>query len=158
SLLASDLRREEERIRRDFGKSLLARSEDLAAAAAILSELDAIDARAAFGRAVEGAAPEFSDHEWALSGARHPLLDRRLAAARRAVFGEETGDREAVPLDLGLAAGRRWLLVSGPNAGGKTVVLKTVGLFSMLAQSGFQLPASRAVLPFFRSFFTVIGD
>lgn len=158
ALLASDLRQEEERIRREFGKSLLARADDLVSAAALLAELDAIEARAAFGRAVDGTTPEFSDREWTLAGARHPLLDRRLGAARRAVFGEESGEREAVPLDVELGSDKRWLLVSGPNAGGKTVVLKTVGLFSMLAQSGFLLPAARAVLPFFRSFFTVIGD
>ena len=158
SLLASDLRHEEERIRREFGRSLLARAADLGSAAAVLSELDAIEARAAFGRAGDAAMPEFSDTEWALSRARHPLLDRALAAARQKVFGEEPVERDAVPLDVELDPGKRWLLVSGPNAGGKTVVLKTVGLFSMLAQAGFLLPAGRAVLPFLTSFFTVIGD
>ena len=158
SLLSSDLRREEERIRREFGRQLLARGEDVLAASTLLSELDAIEARAAFARAGEAVVPEFSAREWTLAGARHPLLDRNLAAARRSVFGEESGDRDAVPLDVELSPGRRWLLVSGPNAGGKTVVLKTVGLFSMLAQSGFLLPARRAVLPFFRAFPAVIGD
>ncbi|HET7453736.1 MAG TPA: hypothetical protein VFL12_13395, partial [Thermoanaerobaculia bacterium] len=158
SLLSSDLRREEERIRRAFGRELLSRSGDLLSAAAILSELDGIEARGAFASACDAVMPEFSPREWALSGARHPLLDRGLAGSRRSVFGEETGDRDAVPLDVELASGRRWLLVSGPNAGGKTVVLKTVGLFSMLAQAGFLLPARRAVLPFFHAFPTVIGD
>jgi len=158
SLLSSDLRREEERIRREFGRALLSRGEDLAAAAEILSELDVIEARGAFARTCEAVMPEFSSRDWTLTGARHPLLDRGLAPARRTVFGEEPGTRDAVPLDVELAPGRRWLLVSGPNAGGKTVVLKTVGLFSMLAQAGFLLPARRAVLPFFRAFPTVIGD
>ena len=158
SLLSSDLKREEERIRREFGRALLSRGDDLLDAAALLSELDAIEARGTFARACEGAMPEFSARDWTLSGARHPLLDRGLAAARRSVFGEEPGERDAVPLDVELASGKRWLLVSGPNAGGKTVVLKTVGLFSMLAQAGFLLPARRAVLPFFRAFPTVIGD
>ncbi len=158
SLLSSDLRREEERIRREFGRALLARGEDLAAAAEILSGLDGIEARGAFARTVDAVRPEFSSREWTLSGARHPLLDRSLASARRSVFGEEAGERDAVALDVELAPGKTWLLVSGPNAGGKTVVLKTVGLFSMLAQAGFLLPARRAVLPFFRAFPTVIGD
>jgi len=158
SLLSSDLKREEERIRREFGRALLSRGEDLLAAAELLSELDAIEARGAFARACEATMPEFSPRDWAISGARHPLLDRGLAAARRTVFGEEPGTRDAVPLDVELAPGKRWLLVSGPNAGGKTVVLKTVGLFSMLAQAGFLLPARRAVLPFFRAFLTLIGD
>jgi DNA mismatch repair protein MutS2 len=158
SLLSSDLRREEERIRREFGRALLSRGDDLSAAGAILAELDAIEARAVFAKVGDAAMPEFSARDWTISRARHPLLDRKLAAARQKVFGEEPVERDAVPLDIELDAGKRWLLVSGPNAGGKTVVLKTVGLFSMLAQSGFLLPASRAVLPFFRSFFTVIGD
>jgi len=158
SLLSSDLRREEERIRREFGRAVLARGSDLVSAAAILGELDAIEARALFSRAVGGAMPEFSERDWEISGARHPLLDRGLAAARRKVFGEEPEDRDAVPLDVVLAPGKRWLLVSGPNAGGKTVVLKTIGLFSMLAQSGFLPPARRAILPFFGAFHTVIGD
>jgi len=158
SLLSSDLRREEERIRREFGRALLARGGDLAAAAEILSELDGIEARGAFARACEAVMPEFSSRDWTLTGARHPLLDRGLAPARRTVFGDEPETRDAVPLDVELAPGKRWLLVSGPNAGGKTVVLKTVGLFAMLAQSGFLLPARRAVLPFFRAFPTVIGD
>src|SRR5204862_3610794 len=67
SLLASDLRHEEERLRREFGRSLLARAADLVSAAAVLSELDAIEARAAFGRAGDAAMPEFSEREWALS-------------------------------------------------------------------------------------------
>lgn len=158
SLLSSDLRREEERIRREFGRDLLSRGDDLVSAAAILADLDAIAARALFSREFDGAMPEFSDRAWEISGARHPLLDRALSAARRRVFGDEPPERDAVALDVALAPGKRWILVSGPNAGGKTVVLKTVGLFSMLAQCGFLLPARRAVLPFFRSFHTVIGD
>ena len=67
--------------------------------------------------------------------------------------------RDAVPLDLELPADRRLLVVSGPNAGGKTVVLKTAGLFAMLAQCGVPLPAGPGTrVPVFRSIHTEIGD
>jgi DNA mismatch repair protein MutS2 len=159
SLLASDLRREEERVRREFGQRLLARREDLERAAQILSHLDSVEARAVFARETESVSPEFSaDGRWELSGARHPLLDSRLASSRAEIFGEAKRMREVVPLDIDLPAGRRWLLLSGPNDGGKTVVLKTLGLFSQMAQSGFLLPARRAVLPVFRGFSCLVGD
>jgi DNA mismatch repair protein MutS2 len=159
SLLASDLRREEERIRREFGNAILARSADIENAAEILAHLDSVEARAIFSRETDGVLPEFSsDGRWELLGARHPLLDSRLAAAREAVFGEERRDRDVVPLDVELSEDKRWLLLSGPNSGGKTVVLKTLGLFSRMAQSGLPVPARRALLPVFRSFSCLVGD
>jgi DNA mismatch repair protein MutS2 len=160
SLLVSDLRREEERLRREFGRELLGREDDLRGAAGVLAEIDAIEARAGLARDTEAVEPELSDDgRWELSAARHPLLDERLAAVRERVFGPaRRGETGAVPLDIALAARQRCLLVSGPNAGGKTVVLKTLGLFSRMAQAGFLIPARRAVLPVFRRFFAVIGD
>ena len=159
SLLASDLRREEERIRRDFGNEILARRDAIRDAAEILSHLDSVESRAIFSRETAAVLPEFSsDGRWELSGARHPLLDARLAAAREAVFGEGRRERDVVPLEVDLSGDKQWLLLSGPNAGGKTVVLKTLGLFSKMAQSGLPLPARRAVLPVFRSFSCLVGD
>ncbi len=159
SLLSSDLRREEEKIRRDFGTGLLARGDEIREAANLLAHLDSIEARATFARETEAVLPEFSDDgRWELAGARHPLLDSRLAGARETVFGEEKRDRDVVPLDVDLAQTQRWVLLSGPNAGGKTVVLKTLGLFSTMAQAGLPLPARRAVLPVFRSFSSLVGD
>src|SRR4029450_2793738 len=106
-----------------------------------------------------GRLPEISeDGEWVLRGARHPLLDVRYEGLRRRVLGETRQGRSAVPLDLELPAETRLLVVSGPNAGGKTVVLKTAGLFSMLAQRGIPIPAdARHRLPVFRSIRTEIG-
>ena len=159
SLLASDLRREEERIRREFGNDLLARGDEIVEAAGILVHLDSVEARAIFARETGGALPEFSsDGRWELEGARHPLLDAKLAAAREAVLGDPRRDRDVVPLDVELSEKTKWLLLSGPNAGGKTVVLKTLGLFSMMAQSGLPLPARRAVLPHFTGFACLVGD
>jgi DNA mismatch repair protein MutS2 len=159
SLLSSDILREEERIRREFGNELLARNGEFERAGEILFRLDALEARAGFCRTIEGIRPDFSsDGRWELSGARHPLLDSRLTSVRSGALSEEKKGREAVPLDFELPGAAKCLLLSGPNAGGKTVALKTAGLFSMLAQSGFHLPARRATLPLFSRFFALVGD
>lgn len=159
ALLSVDMRREEERIRREFGGFLLARRAEFEASAGVLGALDVVSARAALADAVSGVAPEFSESgRWKLEEARHPLLDARLAPLRRDILGERREPHDAVPLDLDLAPGKKWLLISGPNAGGKTVVLKTLGLFSMMAQAGFYLPARSATLPAFSQIVASIGD
>jgi DNA mismatch repair protein MutS2 len=159
SLLASDARAEEDRIRREFGAQLLSRGEDFLRAAGLVAELDGAAARAELARRSEAVRPELSrDGRWSLSGARHPLLDARLRVLRETLFGLERSDRDAVPLDFQLTPEKRWLLVSGPNAGGKTVALKTIGLLSMLAQSGFYLPAKLATVPVFERILTSVGD
>jgi DNA mismatch repair protein MutS2 len=153
-------RREAERILRRFGGEVLEASGALLDAVRQLAELDALEARISFGELTQGRVPELSeDGTWRLAGARHPLLDARLAALRRAVLGETRPPKEAVPLDLELSRDKRLLVVSGPNAGGKTVVLKTAGLFSLLAQSGFPVPAAAGTqLPVFASIRSEIGD
>ncbi|HSB62907.1 MAG TPA: Smr/MutS family protein [Thermoanaerobaculia bacterium] len=135
------------------------RREELLAAVEVLTELDAYQARAEFSSRVAGVFPDFSDR-LVLKGARHPLLDRRLADLRADVFGElEERHADAVPLDLELPEGSRLLLLSGPNAGGKSVAMKTVGLFALLAQSGFAIPASTgSTLPVFDKVLVVAGD
>jgi DNA mismatch repair protein MutS2 len=136
-----------------------ARREDLVAAVEVLTELDAYQARAEFSSRVAGVFPDFSDR-LVLRGARHPLLDRRLADLRADVFGElEERHADAVPLDLELPEGSRLLLLSGPNAGGKSVAMKTVGLFALLAQSGFAIPCGPgSTLPVFDKVLVVAGD
>ena len=136
-----------------------ARREDLLAAVEVLTELDAYQARAEFSSSVAGVFPDFSDR-LVLREARHPLLDRRLADLRADVFGElEERHADAVPLDLELPEGSRLLLLSGPNAGGKSVAMKTVGLFALLAQSGFAIPAAAgSTLPVFDKILVVAGD
>ncbi len=83
-----------------------------------------------------------------IRNARHPLLERTLKARNVAV----------VPLTVELDAGHRQLIISGPNTGGKTVALKTVGLLALMAQSGIPVPAERAELPIFDAVFADIGD
>jgi DNA mismatch repair protein MutS2 len=160
ALLAAEERREIERLLRRFGELVLSREEELRTASHELAELDALEAKVAFGEMGEGRLPEIAeDGSWTLKAARHPLLDRRFEALRRRVLESAREGRDAVPLDLELPADRRLLVVSGPNAGGKTVVLKTAGLFAMLAQCGVPLPAAAGTrVPVFRSIRTEIGD
>lgn len=105
-----------------------------------LAHLDLRLACAAVSRAWDGCRVEPAD-EVDIAGARHPLL----AAST------------AVPIDLPLR-GVRALVVSGPNTGGKTVALKTLGLFSMLHQCGLRVPARQAALPVFDRVLADIGD
>ena len=136
------------------------RKRELLAAVEVLTELDGYQARAELARRSAGVFPE-TDGPLVLKKARHPLLDRRLAPLREEVFGERAEERasDAVPLDLELGEGQRLVLLSGPNAGGKTVAMKTVGLFALLAQSGFAVPADPGTsLPVFDRLLVVAGD
>ncbi len=83
-----------------------------------------------------------------LRKARHPLLERTL----------KPKGINVVPLTVELDKQHRQLVISGPNAGGKTVALKTVGLLALMAQSGIPVPAERAEMPIFDSVFADIGD
>ena len=83
-----------------------------------------------------------------LRNARHPLLERNLKPKGVAV----------VPLTVELEGEHRQIIISGPNTGGKTVGLKTVGLLALMAQAGIPVPAERAELPIFDGVFADIGD
>ncbi len=83
-----------------------------------------------------------------LHNARHPLLERNLKAKGASV----------VPVSVELEGERRQLIITGPNTGGKTVTLKTVGLLALMAQSGLPVPADRAELPVFDAVLADIGD
>jgi DNA mismatch repair protein MutS2 len=95
----------------------------------------------------------------ALRGARHPLLAPELADLREAALGHAGHRGEAVPLELDLDPEARCLVVTGPNAGGKTVALKTVGLLALAAQCGLPVPAGPGTrFPFLRSVVATVGD
>ncbi len=89
-----------------------------------------------------------SDRLFELQEARHPLLDLRLRSQGAKI----------VPLTLALPVGKRQMIVSGPNTGGKTVALKTAGLLAQMAQAGMPVPARSASLPLFTAIYADIGD
>lgn len=123
-------------------------TDDLMAAARLRSEMDVLFGVANWGRDFNCMSPEFSEGGLSLVSARHPLLDSGLRSE-----GAKT-----VPLTLEMGPAERVLVISGPNAGGKTVVLKTLGLLSLMAQSGIPVPAEKARLPILDHVFADIGD
>jgi len=115
----------------------------------ISCELEVTFAKARFGREFDCTRPSFSNGGLlSLVKARHPLLEDNLRGMNQAIS----------PVSLDLDRTRRILVISGPNAGGKTVVLKTVGLLAMMAQSGIPIPAEEAVIPLFDQILADIGD
>ncbi len=120
----------------------------------ILAEVESHFARARFAIALNCVQPIFTQ-ELSLIAARHPLLELRM---RGAALAEQEQPKVPVPITLVLPPEAKQLIISGPNTGGKTVALKTVGLLSLMAQSGIPVPAEEAKLPLFTSVFADIGD
>lgn len=129
-----------------------------------LLALDVAFARASFGERFGGTRPHWNeDRRFVLEQARHPLLmdfaSTRGAIAPVADEADLERMREAVvPLDLDLSSQCYQVVVTGPNTGGKTVVLKTAGLIVLMASIGLPVTAGRADLPFFRGVYADIGD
>jgi DNA mismatch repair protein MutS2 len=121
---------------------------------AILAQVESHSARARFANALNCSRPVFT-HELALTGARHPLLELRMRAT---ALEAGTDPATPVPLTIILPHDARQLIISGPNTGGKTVSLKTLGLLSLMAQAGSPVPAEEAKLPLFQSVYADIGD
>jgi DNA mismatch repair protein MutS2 len=95
----------------------------------------------------------------ALVAARHPLLDPRLAELRAEALGQAGHESAIVPLDVVLEPERRLLVITGPNAGGKTVALKTVGLLALASQCGLPVPAAAGSrVPWLRGLVATVGD
>ena len=119
-------------------------SEQIATDYTILAELDFIFAKAAYAQTYNGVAPTFNNEGYLhIKKGRHPLLDKK----------------KVVPIDVMLGKDFKLLIVTGPNTGGKTVSLKTVGLLTLMGQSGLHIPASeRSELGIFEEVFADIGD
>jgi DNA mismatch repair protein MutS2 len=145
---------------REIAKILFGLSEELRAqlpaiemAAEAVAELDFINARAVFHQSFNCVIPEIQTEtngsgELELIEARHPLLEENLRA---------TGDA-VVPVSFALNQDKNAMVISGANAGGKTVVLKTTGLLALMALSGISVPARFARFPFYASVLADIGD
>ncbi len=140
---------EKNRLLQEYADMLRGRLPELRSLATGLGRIDLVMARAHLGAEMRALPAEMSENDGImLVEARHPLLERSLSQDRSPI----------VPLDLALPEGTRVLMISGPNTGGKTVALKTVGLFSLMHQAGLLLPAGRACLPIFHGVFIDIGD
>jgi DNA mismatch repair protein MutS2 len=123
---------------------------ELAALVDDLGRLDLVFGRGELAERMEAVAPVVEEgRAVALRGARHPLL---LAQSWR------RPDRPVVPVDLELTPERPLLVITGPNAGGKTVALKTLALSCLMAQAGLHVPAGAARLPCLARLFAIIGD
>ena len=124
-------------------------AERMVSASTICAHLEVTFAKARFGRDFDCTRPVFSPGQLlSLTKARHPLLEDNLRSEHRSVS----------PVSLDMDVNRRVLVISGPNAGGKTVVLKTAGLIALMAQSGMPVPADEATVPLFDSVLADIGD
>lgn len=121
-----------------------AAGEDLLRNSRLMVELDVLFAKAKTSAALHGEAVELTcERRLDLRGARHPLLPSETC----------------VPLDIALTGDQRGIIITGPNTGGKTVVLKTVGLFCLMAQCGLHVPcAAGSVLPLVDAVYCDIGD
>ena len=123
----------------------------IAQGAAILAQLDGLQARGRFAAEFDCIRPRFAEPAepmLELKQARHPLLEKRLRSQQASI----------VPLTLALNDGERQLIISGPNTGGKSVALKTTGLLAMMAQAGIPVPAAEAIFPLCNAFLADIGD
>ena len=137
------------RILEELTSRVAADSPALSRAVDTIAELDSLLARARFARDFDACMPAFADSAAiALELARHPVLENTLRPQGRAV----------VPLTLALGGEETVLVISGPNTGGKTVALKTVGLAVLAAQSGIPVAAQSARLPVFDQVLADIGD
>ncbi len=136
-------REEIESILRKLAEHIAKRASDIELDIAVIARLDFICAKAKLGCKMNGLSPTFNEIGFVrLMQARHPLLK---------------GD--VVPIDIEVGGRFRALLITGPNTGGKTVALKTVGLLALMAQSGLQIPVGKgSELPIFQSIFADIGD
>lgn len=141
---------------REIAKILFGLSEELRAqlpaiemAAAAVAELDFVNAKAVFHQRFQCSIPEVgSDGPLEIVEARHPLLEENLRASGGAV----------VPVSFTLNDENNAMIISGANAGGKTVVLKTTGLLALMALSGISVPATSARVPFYATVLADIGD
>lgn len=141
--LQAQERNEIERILLALGGMVGERKADIEQGTRLLQQLDFAFAKASLARKQRAVMPELSEYdEVELQAARHPLI----------------APDDVVPIDITLGGDTRALIVTGPNTGGKTVTLKTAGLFTLMAQTGLFLPCEKARVGVFSSVMADIGD
>lgn len=141
--LAAKEKTEIERILAELSADCAAHAEDIASDYSYLITLDGIFARAKLSYKLNGIEPELREKGVVLRRARHPLLPKD----------------KAVPISLELGEDFDTLIITGPNTGGKTVTLKTIGLLNVMAQCGLHIPANDGSgVPVYRHVLADIGD
>jgi len=141
--LAMKEQEEIERILASISSICAPETEGLERDVILLAELDFIFAKAKLSKKMQGSEPIFDDNYIEIKKGRHPLIPR---------------DR-VVPIDVTLGKDYRLLIITGPNTGGKTVSLKTVGLFTLMGQAGLHIPAfDGSHLRVFHEVYADIGD
>jgi DNA mismatch repair protein MutS2 len=149
--LREEEQREVARILRELTELLRTNGPQIQALVAAIGRLDLLFAKAEFASDFECVIPRFSsdkDRRLILKDARHPLLEDVLRRQKKPIR----------PISLALDDRQRTLLISGPNTGGKTVSMKTVGLLALMAQAGLPVPAEEAEFPLFEQVLAEIGD
>ena len=142
--LAGEELKEIERILSELSSSLMPYTDTIADNIKLLKKLDMIFAKALYSNDIDGTEPKFSrDKSIDFKEARHPLIDKE----------------KAVPVNVRLGSDFGLLIITGPNTGGKTVSLKTVGLLTLMAQSGLHIPAADGSFAgIYKNVFADIGD
>ena len=141
--LAIDEKEEVERILGELSRRVGFMGKELVSDIEVLEELDGFYARAEYAYKLSSVKPSVNASGIvSFDCGRHPLIDRK----------------KVVPITLSLGRDYRFLLISGPNTGGKTVTLKMVGLFCLMAMCGLFIPAKRAEVSVFREIYCDIGD
>ena len=137
-------RDEIQRILEEYSDCLYTVQDSLESNARILAQLDLIFAKAKLSRQMDGVSPAINEKGYVeIQRGRHPLLEKRTV----------------VPITVWLGGEFSQLLITGPNTGGKTVTLKTIGLFALMTQSGLHIPAEAGTtMPVFDHVFADIGD
>jgi DNA mismatch repair protein MutS2 len=149
--LREEEQREVFRILQEMTAKLRRYASDIAVTIEVMGRLDLIFAKAHFSEAFDCTIPRFSPEgapQLMIREGRHPLLLDILRRQKKPV----------VPFSLGLNKQQRTLLISGPNTGGKTVSMKSVGLLALMAQSGLPVTAAEAEFPVFEQVLADIGD
>lgn len=144
SELAIQERREIERILFELSQQLMPYVEEIRLNETFIAQLDFIQARAKYAKETNATRPYFNeDNQIALWQAHHPLIDRKQSVANDILLGENY----------------HALIITGPNTGGKTILLKTLGLLQLMGQSGLHIPAKeRSQLGVFDGVYADIGD
>jgi DNA mismatch repair protein MutS2 len=147
NMLEKEEKEEEKKVLKELTEYISAYAGDLKTDLEKVAELDLYQSLSLFSMKFDCAKPDIgSDESIDIKNAMNPFI----AISKR---------ERTIPVDIFMETGKKAMVISGPNAGGKTVALKTIGLLSLMAQTGLFIPASgRPKIPVFKNVFAIIGD